>query len=47
MERLLGLLVGNKVLVYLDDVLIFAAIVKGLLETLKQVPVLLMNANLK
>lgn len=40
-------MVGDRVLVYLDDVLIFAATVEGLLDTLELVLRLLMNANLK
>lgn len=47
MDRVLGSLVGNKVLVYLDDVLKFAATIEGLLETLDQVFDFLINKNLK
>lgn len=39
-------MLGNQVLVYLDDLLIFAATVKRLLEKIVQVFSLLINANL-
>lgn len=47
MERLLRPLVGRKVLVYLDDVLIFEATVDVLLETLEKVIGPLAKSNLK
>lgn len=47
MERILKLLVGDKVLVYLDNVLILMAIVDVVLETLRQVLELLAKANHK
>lgn len=47
MERIIGPLVGDRVLVYLDDILIFSASVDVLFETLEQVLGLLTKANLK
>lgn len=47
MEQIFEPLVVDRVLVYLDDVLIFAATVEGLFETLELVLRLLKNANLK
>lgn len=44
---MLWLLIGNKVLVYLDDVLTFAATIRELLETVEVVLRLLKNANQK
>ena len=39
MERILGTLIGTKVLVYLDDVLIYAETPKELIESLKRAEV--------
>lgn len=45
MVQILGPLVGDIVLVYLDNGMIFAASVNVLLETLKQVLVLLVGVG--
>ena len=47
MEKILGPLVGNGVLVYLDDVLLYAEDAKHLLELLRKVLKLLSAAGLK
>jgi hypothetical protein len=47
MEKVLGSLVGAGVLVYLDDVLIYAETSKQLLDLLSKVLKLLASANLK
>lgn len=47
MERVLGALMGKKVLVYLDYVLIFAAMTDVLLQTLDQVFGLLIQETVK
>ena len=47
MERMLGSLIGLGVLVYIDDVLIYAETPEQLIETLSTVLKLLTNAGLK
>ena len=47
MERLLGSLIGLGVLVYIDDVLIYAVTPEQLIEILSTVLKLLTNAGLK
>ena len=47
MEKILGPLVGFGVLIYLDDVLLYAEDPEGLIELLRKVLKLLIAAGLK